>query len=59
MIDLQKLEEQLTQLPLFAYFFVKPGALEFADRVRWICRHECPRYGQTWACPPGVGTLER
>ena len=58
MMDLQKLEEQLTQLPLFACFFVKPGALEFADRVRWICENECPRYGQTWACPPGVGTLE-
>ena len=58
MMDLQKLEEKLTQLPLFAYFFVSPEKLEFTNRVRWICENECPRFGQTWACPPAVGTVE-
>ncbi len=59
MIDIQKLEEQLAELPLYAYFFIKPEQLEYSDRIRWICEHECPRYGKTWACPPGVGTVEQ
>ena len=57
MMDLEKLEGQLSELPLFAYFFANPKDMEFADRVRWICENECPRYGQSWACPPGVGTV--
>ena len=57
MMDLNKLEGQLSELPLFAYFFVSPKELEFADRVRWICENECPRHGQSWACPPGVGSV--
>ena len=57
MMDLEKLEECLAELPLFAYFYVNPKELEFADRVRWICENECPRFGQSWACPPGCGTV--
>ena len=56
-MDLQKLENQLAQLPLLGYFFVDPEKLEFSDRVRWVCRQECPMYGKTWACPPGVGSV--
>lgn len=51
------LEEKLAELPLYTYFFIDPKTLEFSDRVRWICEHECARYGNSWACPPGVGTL--
>ena len=58
MIDIQKLEARLAELPLYAYFFVDPQTLEFSDRIRWICEHECPMYGKTWACPPGVGSVE-
>ena len=57
MMNLEKLEGQLAELPLFAYFFVSPKDLEFADRVRWICENECPRFCKSWACPPGVGTV--
>ena len=57
MIDLEKLEESLTELPLLGYFFIDPKGLEFSDRVRWICEHECPMYGKSWACPPGVGSV--
>ena len=32
--------------------------MEFNQRIRWICAHEGPMYGKTWACPPGVGTVE-
>ena len=59
MTDLTALEERLAQLPLYAYFTVDPRSLEFSHRVRWICENECPRYGQSWACPPGVGSVDR
>ncbi len=52
------LEEQLADLPLYIYDFIDPAELEFNDRIRWICEHECPMYGRSWACPPGVGTVE-
>ena len=52
------LESQLAEFPLYAYFYIKPEELEFSSRIRWICENECPRYGKTWACPPGVGTVE-
>ena len=55
----EKLERGLAQLPLCNYRFLKPEELEFSDRVRWICAHECPMYGRSWACPPGVGTVEQ
>ncbi len=51
------LEERLSELPLYVYHFLKPNELEFADRIRWICEHECPMYGKSWACPPGVGSV--
>ena len=55
MMDMEKLEVGLAELPLYGYFFIEPGQLEFSERIRWICRNECPMYGKTWACPPGVG----
>ena len=57
MIDRQKLEAELSELPLYTYQFISPEDLEFSHRIRWICEHECPMYGKTWACPPGVGEV--
>lgn len=57
MMDLELLEAQLAELPLYGYFFIDPRELDFSDRIRWICEHECPMYGKTWACPPGVGPV--
>ena len=57
MMDLEKLEEQLAELPLLGYFYIDPKSLEFSDRIRWICEHECPMYGGSWACPPAVGSV--
>ena len=57
MMDMEKLENRLAELPLLGYFFIDPKSLEFSERVRWICENECPMYGKTWACPPGVGTV--
>ena len=56
-MDKQRLEEALSELPLYVYFYIDPKTLEFSDRIRWICESECPRYGQSWACPPGVGSV--
>ena len=56
-MDKEKLEQQLLQLPLYTYFCIDPRQLEFSDRIRYICQAECPRYGKSWACPPGVGSV--
>ena len=56
-MDKEKLEQALSELPLYVYEFITPAELEFSDRIRWICEHECPMYGKSWACPPGVGTV--
>ena len=57
-MDLEILETRLAELPLLGYFFIDPKGLEFSERIRFICETECPMYGKTWACPPGVGTVE-
>ena len=57
-MNLELLEQQLTELPLYIYAHIDPKVLEFSDRIRWICQNECPMYGQSWACPPGVGSVE-
>ena len=56
--DRQWLEAQLASFPLYEYAFIRTDELVFADRVRWICEHECPMYNTTWACPPAVGSVE-
>lgn len=36
-----------------------PVSLRFYPEVREMCKQNtCRAYGKTWACPPGVGTLE-
>ena len=57
MIDLQKLEQSLNELPLYFYGYVDPKTIEFSDRVRYVCATECPMYNKTWACPPAVGEV--
>ena len=52
------LEAQLAELPLYIYDFFDPRELEFSSRIRWICEQECPMYGRSWACPPGVGSVD-
>ena len=52
------LDARLSELPLYIYDHIDPKALEFNSRIRWICEHECPMYGTSWACPPAVGSLD-
>lgn len=56
-MDREQLEAGLLELPLYAYAYLDPESLEFSDRIRHICETECPMYGTTWACPPGVGSV--
>ena len=58
MIDREKLQEELARLPLYFYEWIDMGDLEFSQRIRWICQHECPMYDRSWACPPAVGSVE-
>lgn len=53
-MDRAWLEARLCELPLYQYAFIRTSELCFSERVRWICEHECPMYGKTWACPPAV-----
>ena len=57
MMDMTSLEAALSDLPLYEYFEFTTDELMFSDRIRWICENECPMYGKSWACPPGVGTV--
>lgn len=57
MMNRERLEQQLSQLPLYVYYFIDPQTLDFSDRIRYVCQTECPMYGKTWACPPGVGSV--
>ncbi len=58
MIDTALLEQQLLELPLYRYAWIRPEDLEFSPRIRHICQNDCPMYGTSWACPPGVGSVE-
>ena len=58
-MNLQSLEQQLAELPLYFYGFIDPKGLEFSERIRYICGAECPMYNKTWACPPAVGEVSQ
>jgi len=47
----------LEELPVLEYAILDADEITFEERVREICRQECPRYNSTWSCPPAVGTL--
>jgi predicted metal-binding protein len=57
-MDKAKIEEQLCLLPLAQYAWAKASDLTFSERIREVCRQECPMYNKSWACPPAVGTVE-
>lgn len=53
------LTQQLDAAGFFEYGIVDTGKINFSQEVRKMCEaNTCRRYGKTWACPPGVGTLE-
>lgn len=41
------------------YGVISTGEIAFYPEIREICEgNACRQYGKTWACPPGVGTVE-
>nr|WP_294528336.1 DUF2284 domain-containing protein [uncultured Blautia sp.] len=57
-LDTDKLENFIADYSIYEYRVLDAGSIAIEERVRVICRQECERYGSTWACPPGVGSLE-
>ena len=53
----ERLEARLAEFPLVEYAFFPAEDVDFSERVRTVCRTECPQYAKTWACPPAVGTV--
>ena len=51
------IETKITEYPIFEYAFFDPSEINFYEAVRTICKLECPQYGNSWSCPPAVGTL--
>ncbi|SHI23168.1 Predicted metal-binding protein [Sporobacter termitidis DSM 10068] len=44
--------------PVCEFYYLEPRNLIFSDKVRYICEHECPHYGQSWACPPAIDAID-
>ena len=55
----EDIEAFITQFPIYQYAFVEPKEIDFNERVRAICKKECPRYGNSWSCPPAVGKVDK
>ena len=56
-MDRQAVEAQLCELPISQYAWIDPKQIEFSERIRYVCEHECTMYGKSWVCPPAVGTV--
>lgn len=56
-MDEAALLSQLSELPLLDVFFFDTKELTFSERIRHICRQECPMYNTNWACLPAVGEV--
>lgn len=55
----ERLEAVLAPAGVQRWGFLDPKEIPFDPSVRAVCQgNTCRGYGATWACPPGVGTLE-
>ena len=57
-MELSQFESFISQFPIYEYRLIDTADISIEERVRIICEQECERYGSTWACPPGVGSLK-
>lgn len=57
-MELQGFDEFITNYPVFEYRVIATDTIQIQERVRIVCEKECTRFGTTWACPPGVGSLK-
>lgn len=57
--DLELLLEKCRSAGIHECAVISPDEIEFSEEVRKICAdNQCGQYGKTWACPPGVGSVE-
>ena len=55
----EMMEARREALGIHEFGFVPTKKIVASRMVREICKqNSCGGYGKTWACPPGVGTLE-
>ena len=57
-MNTEVIETKIVEFPVCEYAFIDINDLDFPERVRYICEHECPQYGKSWSCPPATGTVE-
>lgn len=51
--------EKLKALGFFQFGVIPTAEIPFHPDVRMYCEmNTCRKYGTSWACPPGVGTVE-
>lgn len=56
---MKTLSEIFSDAGVFQYGTVDTASISFSREVRKMCEvNTCRQYGKTWACPPGLGTLE-
>lgn len=59
MEGLEALLAQCRELGVHEQAVISTEKVVFSDEVRHLCEvNYCGQYGKTWACPPGVGTVE-
>lgn len=57
MVD--KILDLVKGTPVFQTGVIDPRKIEYRQDMRDLCEQNvCRKYGTTWACPPGVGTIE-
>ena len=54
----EEIEAALAAWPIVEYAYLPVEEISFLQRVRDVCRNECPRYNSTWSCPPAVGSVD-
>lgn len=55
----QQLEQEKEKWGIHELAIIPTRSLIFSDGVRQLCEsNSCGLYGKTWACPPGVGTMQ-
>lgn len=52
------LDEIISGYPVCQYEILDVSEIVFSEKVRYICKTECGRYGKSWSCPPAVGEVE-
>ena len=52
------LDPILAKYPICQYALLDVTEIPFSEKVRYICKSQCGRYGKSWSCPPAVGEVE-